>query len=107
MPKSNSPNKTKRNNSSSRSRSSSRSSSRSPNRSKTEKKPVKRCNKMPAHRIDNIIKFEKRRIDEASNQNRSPGYYEKMKKRLESLCFPKDTNWENTGTYFVALSKAI
>lgn len=61
---------------------------------------------MPAHRIANLIKFEKRR-DEASNENRSPGYYEKMKKRLESLCFPKDTNWENTGTYFVALSKAI
>jgi hypothetical protein len=89
-----------------RSKSRSRSTSKSPKRSnKTVKKSVKRCNKMPEHRIKNLIEFEKR-SDAASNMNRSPGYYEKVKARLETLCFPKNAQWEKLGTLTTALYAA-
>lgn len=103
MPSSRSPG-TKRNKSYSKSRS--RSASRSPKRSnKTVKKTVKRCNKMPEHRIKNLIEFEKK-SDSASNINRSPGYYEKVKARLETLCFPKNAEWGKLGTLSTALYAA-
>jgi hypothetical protein len=107
MPKSNSPNKTKRNNSSSRSRS----SSRSPNRSKTEKKTVKKCNKMPEHRIKAIIRFEKL-LDSTfdAGRNRSSGYYESLEKNLKEFCFPKNfgyKQWNEISSYNIALRRAI
>jgi len=99
MPSSRSPG-TKHNKSSSKSR------SKSPKRSnKTVKKTVKRCNKMPEHRIKNLIEFEKI-SDSASNINRSPRYYEKLKARLETLCFPKNAQWEKLGTLSTALYAA-
>lgn len=99
MPNSRSPG-TKRNKSSSKSRS--RSQKRS---NKTVKNTVKRCNKMPEHRIKNLIEFEKR-SDSASNMNRSPGYYEKVKNRLETLCFPKNAEWGKLTTLSTAIYAA-
>jgi hypothetical protein len=110
MPSSRSPgSRRKRSSSTSKTstRSSSRSSSRSPKtaRKTVKKTPVKRCNKMPEHRIKNLIEFEKM-SDAASNINRSPGYYEKLKPRLETLCFPKNAQWEKLGTLTTALYAA-
>ena len=61
---------------------------------------------MPEHRIKNLIEFEKR-SDAASNMIRSSEYYKDMENHLRVLCFPKNTNWERTGTYFVATHAAL
>jgi hypothetical protein len=107
MPSSRSPGSRRRRSSSS-SKTSSRSSSRSPKtaRKTVKKTPVKRCNKMPPHRIHNIVERE-RGIDEAISFKRTPDYYERMKTKLESLCFPKDTDWTKVSGYDIALYKAI
>jgi len=61
---------------------------------------------MPPHRIEKIVKFEED-IRSALEQRPEPEYYERIKKYLEGLCFPRDTNWANVGSLIVARHKAI
>uniref|UniRef100_A0A6C0DD44 Uncharacterized protein n=1 Tax=viral metagenome TaxID=1070528 RepID=A0A6C0DD44_9ZZZZ len=83
-----------------------RSKSPKKNNKTAKKTPVKRCNKMPPHRIHDIVERE-RGIDEAISFKRRPDYYERMKTKLESLCFPKGTEWTKVSGYDIALYKAI
>jgi len=60
---------------------------------------------MPTHRIKNIIKFEKQMASILEHKP-EPEFYERMEKYLEGLCFPRDTNWSNVGSFSVAIHKA-
>jgi hypothetical protein len=62
--------------------------------------------KMPQHRIENIIKYEKV-VNDAVGMSQDTEYYNEMKMVLNKLCFPKNTNWEKTGTYTSASIAAI
>ena len=62
--------------------------------------------KMPQHRIENIIKYEKR-INDAVGMSQNADFYNQMEAILNKLCFPKNTNWERTGTYTTATIAAI
>jgi hypothetical protein len=60
---------------------------------------------MPPHRIKNIIKFEKQMASILEHKP-EPEFYERMEKYLEGLCFPRDTNWANVGSFSLAICKA-
>jgi len=62
--------------------------------------------KMPPHRIENIIKYEKV-VNDAVGMSQDTEYYNEMKMVLNKLCFQKNTNWEKTGTYTSASIAAI
>lgn len=62
--------------------------------------------KMPQHRIENIIKYEKI-LNDAVGMSKYTEYYNEMEMVLNKLCFPKNTNWERTGTYTTASIAAI
>ena len=62
--------------------------------------------KMPQHRIENIIKYEKR-LNDTVGMSHNAEYYNQMEAILNKLCFPKNTNWERTGTYTTATIAAI
>ena len=75
---------------------------------KTLKSPTDKCVKgvkMPNHRIDNIIKFEKK-VNESIGLSREDGYYNKMEMYLNKLCFPKNTKWTNIGSFSTAIGAA-
>lgn len=77
----------------------------SPKKSKT----MRKCSKgvsMPPHRIENIMKFEKS-VSSEFKLDISPGYFEKMEKHLQELCFPRDTNWSKISSFTVALHHSI
>lgn len=81
------------------------------NKSTTKKSTSRKCSKgvnMPPHRIKNIIKFEKQMASILELEDKpEPEYYERMEKYLNGLCFPRDTNWANVGSFSVAIHKAI
>lgn len=77
------------------------------NKSIAKKSTSRKCNKMPPHRIKNIIKFEKQMVSILELEDKpEPEFYERMEKYLEGLCFPRDTNWVNVGSFSVAIHKA-
>ena len=81
------------------------------NKSTTKKSTSRKCSKgvsMPPHRIKNIIKFEKQMASILELEDKpEPEFYERMEKYLNNLCFPRDTNWANVGSFSVAIHKAI
>lgn len=81
------------------------------NKSTTKKSTSRKCSKgvsMPPHRIKNIIKFEKQMASILELEDKpEPEYYERMEKYVNGLCFPRDTNWANVGSFSVAIHKAI
>jgi hypothetical protein len=62
--------------------------------------------KMPEFRIENIIKYEKR-INDAVGISHNAEFYKRMETVLKNICFPKNNNWERTGTYTTATIVAI
>jgi len=79
------------------------------NKSVSKKSPSIKCSKgvkMPTHRIENIIKFEKE-LHSTLGQTPEPEFYERMEKYLHGLCFPRDTNWAKIGSLIVARHKAM
>jgi hypothetical protein len=79
-----------------------------PKKNKTSKNTDK-CSKgvkMPPHRIEKIIKHEKL-VNDAVGMSQDAEYYNEMEMVLNKLCFPKNTNWEKTGTYTSASIAAI
>jgi hypothetical protein len=78
------------------------------NKSIAKKSTSSKCSKgveMPPHRIKNIIKFEKQMASILEHKP-EPEFYERMEKYLEGLCFPRDTNWANVGSFSLAICKA-
>ena len=73
--------------------------------SSNKSKTMRKCSKgvsMPLHRIENIIKFEKK-VSSVFTLDIHPEYFEKMEKHLENLCFPRNTNWSKINSFSVAL----
>jgi hypothetical protein len=110
MPKLRCPNGTRRNKTTGKcepkNKSMSKSSPKSNNKTVKNLDKCAKGVKMPEHRIENIIKFEKS-IDDATGMSKNAEYYKKMETILKSLCFPKNTQWQNTGTFTVARYQAI
>jgi hypothetical protein len=88
-----------------------RSKSPKKNNKTAKKSPVEKCNKMPDHRIKDVIRFEKLQDSTFDGgKNRSPEYYKGLEKKLKELCFPKNfgyKQWLETSSYDIALRRAI
>ena len=98
------PNGTRRNKTSKKCEPKSGSKTR-PKQSPKKSKTMRKCSKgvsMPPHRIENIMKFEK-----SISSDIEPEYFERMEKRLNELCFARDTNWSKIGSYIVAVHHSI
>ena len=82
------------------------------NKSTKKSTSAKKCSQgvpMPPHRIEKIIKMEKQMASVLEEQPglETPEYYERMKKYLEGLCFPRDTKWSDILVFSVARYKAL
>lgn len=81
------------------------------NKSSSKKSTSRKCSQgvpMTPHRIENIIKMEKQMASFLEEEEQpGPEYYERMKKYLEGLCFPKETKWSNIYAFSAARDKAL
>lgn len=70
------------------------------NKTSKAKNPCVKAIKMPQHRIDDIIKHERKK-------NESEERYAKIENDLHNFCFPKKTDWNKIRTYTLASYAAI